>query len=191
MWSTHADRLDDDALLAAMALGDQRAGAVYVRRHQRAVYGLAVTICRDAALAEDLAQQTFERVWRHAGSFDPRRGAARVWMLTITRRLCIDAHRTRHSTPFDRDDIEPLLPTRADYVGDEAAARADAHSARALLATLPEEQRRVLVLAALRGHTVSEIAAVEGIPLGTAKTRLRTALLRMRDLMSESEGDHA
>ena len=174
-----------------MALGDQRAGAVFVRRHQRAVFGLAVTICRDSVLAEDIAQQTFERVWRHAASFDPRRGTTRVWMLTITRRLCIDAHRTRHSTPFDRDDLEPLLPTRPDEVGDEAATRADAHSARVLLSLLPDEQRRVLVLAALRGHTVSEIAAAEGIPLGTAKTRLRTALLRMRDLMSESEGNHA
>lgn len=194
MWSTHADRLDDEALLAAIALADQRAGAVFVRRHQRSVFGLALTICRDAALAEDLAQQTFERVWRHAGSFDPRRGTARVWMLTITRRLCIDAHRTRRSTPLDRDDLEPLLPTRPDSVGDEAATRADAHSAQVLLATLPEEQRRVLVLAALRGHTVSEIAEAEGIPLGTAKTRLRTALLRMRELMSErseSEDDHA
>ncbi len=191
LWSTHADRLDDEALLAAMAMGDQQAGAVFVRRHQRAVYGLAITICRDPRVAEDVAQHTFERVWRHAGSFDPRRGTARVWMLTITRRLCIDFHRTRRSAPFDTDDLDPLLPVRPDAVGEEAATRADAHRARVHLAALPEEQRRVLVLAALRGHTLSEIAAAEGIPLGTAKTRLRTALLRMRELMAAGVDDHA
>ena len=190
LWSSHADRLADEALLAAMALGDQRAGAVFVRRHQRAVFGLAVTMCRDTLLAEDLAQQTFERVWRHAVGFDPRRGSARVWMLTITRRLCIDAFRTRRSTPFDRADIEPLLPDATTPVADLAAARADVRGLQPAIAALPAEQQRVLLLSALGGHTLVEIAEMECIPLGTAKTRLRTALLRVRSEMQTDRADH-
>jgi RNA polymerase sigma-70 factor (ECF subfamily) len=189
MWSTHADRLDDDALLAAMAVGDQRAGGVFVRRHQRAVYGLAITMCRDPRLAEDLAQQTFERVWRHAGSFDARRGSAKVWMLTITRRLCIDAFRTRHSTPFDRDDIEPILPPAKGSTERDALDRVEVHGLHASISALPAEQQRVLLLASLGGHTLTEIAEREGIPLGTAKTRLRTALLRLRSELLPTGAD--
>lgn len=181
MWTAHADRLDDSALLAAMALGDHKAAAVFVRRHQRAVYGLAVTMCRDASLAEDLAQQTFERVWRHAGSYDPRRGSANVWMLTITRRLCIDVFRTKRSTPIDPADIALMLPPSSNsFVEDAAVARVEVLGLRSAIASLPDEQRRVLLLASIGGHTTAEIADMEQIPLGTAKTRLRTALLRLR-----------
>jgi RNA polymerase sigma factor (sigma-70 family) len=187
LWSSHADRLGDEALLGAMALGDQRAGSVFVRRHQRAVFGLAVVMCRDSGLAEDLAQQTFERAWKHAGSFDARRGTAKVWLLTIARRLCIDTFRTQHSTPFDRDALEPLLTDHDDPVADVAAARADVLGVKAVIATLPSEQQRVLMLASLGGHTLVEIAEIEGIPLGTAKTRLRTALLRVRGQLTERE----
>lgn len=191
LWSSHADRLGDDALLTAMALGDTRAAAVFVRRHQRAVFGLAVTMCRDTGLAEDIAQQTFERVWKHAASFDARRGTPKVWMLTITRRLCIDTFRTRRSTPFDHDDLEPLLPGArhrdADRVGEMAAANADVRGLAPAIAALPPEQQRVLLLASLGGHTLVEIAELEQIPIGTAKTRLRTALLRLRSELVDEE----
>ncbi len=192
LWSTHAERLDDEALLTAMALGDHRAAAVFVRRHQRSVYGLAVTICRDAVLGEDLAQQTFERIWRHAGSFDARRGSVRVWMMTICRRLCIDALRTRRSSPIDPDDMALLMPpTAGDSVGDTATNRVEAAAVHAAMAHLPDDQRRVLMLAAIGGHTLAEIAEREGIPLGTAKTRLRTALRRVREHLLHPEVDHA
>lgn len=190
LWSSHADRLSDEALLAAMALGDQRAIAVFVRRHQRAVFGLAVTMCRDTPMAEDIAQQTFERVWRHAASFDVRRGTAKVWLLTITRRLCIDAFRTRRSIPVDRDGLELLLPDTSTTVADIASTRADIHGLRPVIAALPVEQQRVLLLSALAGHTLVQIAEIEGIPLGTAKTRLRTALQRVRSEIQAEGADH-
>lgn len=189
MWTSHADRLDDGALLSAMALGDHKAGAVFVRRHQRAVYGLAVTMCRDARLAEDLAQQTFERVWRHAGSYDARRGSAEVWMLTITRRLCIDVFRTKRSVPIDPADIALMLPPSSGSVEDTAVARVDVFGLRSAIASLPDEQRRVLLLASIGGHTTAEIADMEQIPLGTAKTRLRTALLRLRSELVPTGND--
>jgi RNA polymerase sigma factor (sigma-70 family) len=180
MWTSNAQRLDDGALLAAMALGDHTAGEVFVRRHQRAVYGLAFTLCRDGRLAEDLAQQTFERVWKHAESYDPRRASVKVWMLTITRRLCIDVFRANRSRPTDPFELMALLPQDRQSVEDIAVTRSEVGRLRGALAALPEEQRRVLMLASLAGHTTAEIATMEHIPIGTAKTRLRAALMRVR-----------
>ncbi len=187
MWTSHADRLDDSALLAAMALGDHKAATVFVRRHQRAVYGLAYTMCHDPLLAQDLAQQTFERVWRHAGSFDSRRASAKVWMLTITRRLCLDVYKAKKAVPIDPADLGLLMPLALDAVEDTVIARSEMQALRPALAALPLDQRRVLLLASIGGHTAAEIAEIEHIPLGTAKTRLRAALIRMRrELIPES-----
>ena len=180
MWTSHAQRLDDGALLGAMALGDHAACEVFVRRHQRTVYGLAFTLCRDGRLAEDLSQQTFERVWKHAESYDPRRGSVKVWMTTITRRLCIDVFRANRSHPTDTTDLLALLPTDGQSVEDVGIARNEVGRLRSVLAALPADQCRVLMLASLAGHTTAEIAEMEGIPIGTAKTRLRTALMRVR-----------
>lgn len=189
LWSTQTDRLDDETLLAAMAVGDQRAGAVFVRRHQRGVYGLAVTICRDASLADDIAQQAFERAWRHAASFDARRGTARVWLHTIARRLCIDAMRAQRTTPVDTSDLEQWMVSAPDPVGHLGGIRADVDAVRGAIGRLRPEQRRVLLLATIHGHTLNEIATDEGIPLGTAKTRLRSALIALRStLVTEKEG---
>jgi len=187
MWTSHAQRLDDGALLSAMALGDHAAGEVFVRRHQRTVYGLAFTLCRDGRLAEDLSQQTFERVWKHAESYDARRGSVKVWMLTITRRLCIDVFRANRTRPTDPFELVTLLPNDGQSVEDVGIARSEVGRLRAVLAALPPDQCRALMLASLAGHTTAEIAEMEGIPLGTAKTRLRTALLRVRrDVKPES-----
>ena len=174
------DRLDDAALLAAIGVGDPAAATVFVRRYQRAVFGLAFTMCRDHRLAEDIAQQTFERVWKHAGGFDERRGTARTWTLTITRRLCIDHLRTRRPILADSDSHLLAQAQRGPAVADAAAATADVSGLRRVLDGLPEPQRRAVLLAALGGHTAAEIAAIEDIPLGTAKTRIRQGLSRLR-----------
>ena len=180
MWTSAAQRLDDSALLGAMALADHSAAEVFVRRHQRTVYGLAFTLCHDGRLAEDLAQQTFERVWKHAESYDPRRGSVKVWMLTITRRLCIDVFRANRSRPTDPAELVALLPNERQSVEDINVTRSEVARLKDVLSSLPEDQCRVLMLASLAGHTTAEIAEIEGIPIGTAKTRLRTALLRVR-----------
>jgi RNA polymerase sigma factor (sigma-70 family) len=184
MWSSRADRLDDGALLAAMAGGDGTAASVFVRRHQRAVYGLAVTMCRDSRLAEDISQQTFERVWKHAGSYDARRGSVRVWILTITRRLCIDVFRSNRPLPIDPSELLGLLPAVSGAVDDRAIEHVEVRRLRSALQALPEAQLRVLLHASIGGCTASEIAELEQIPIGTAKTRLRTALLRLRSELS-------
>src|SRR5919205_2293999 len=99
------DGLSDEALLAAMGSGDADAAAVFVRRFQSRVYGLALTMLRDPGVAEDVAQDTFVRAWRHAATYDPRRGRVPTWLLTIARNLAIDRARMRVPTPVDPDAL--------------------------------------------------------------------------------------
>lgn len=187
------DALDDGALLAAVGLGDGRAAVVFVHRFERQVFGVAIRMCGDSGQAEDIAQATFERAWRHAGSYDPRLGSVRTWILTICRRLAIDVLRLRRPILVEPDVVAALLPPSSGptpidtaVVGDELGRVRDG------LALLPEPQRRALLLATMGGHTASEIAAIEGIPVGTAKTRLRSALRRMRDqLVTGDDSDAA
>ena len=178
------DRLSDDALLAALAVDEPDAAVVFVRRFQSRVYGLALTIVGDAVAAEDVAQQAFERAWRHAGSFDVRRGSVATWLLTITRNLSIDALRLRRSVPIDVVLLEELLPAYTTDPQDDAVAHDQVQRVRELLWALPEEQRRAVVLATILGRTTSEIATLEGVPIPTAKTRLRTGLRRLRDRLN-------
>jgi RNA polymerase sigma factor (sigma-70 family) len=172
---------DDDVLMAAMAAGDRDAAAQFVRRHQRRVFGLALSILDDRAAAEDVAQEAFTRAWRYAASFDARRASATTWLLTITRNLAIDTIRLRRSDPTDPFTLAPLLgactgpgPDDLALVGAERRRLVEA------LGRLPAEQRRALVLASIGGRTADEVSRAEGIPLGTAKTRIRTALMRLR-----------
>jgi RNA polymerase sigma factor (sigma-70 family) len=173
----------DDALLAGFGMGDAEAATAFVRRHQARVYGLARSIVGDPALAEDVAQEAFVRAWRHAAAYDPRRGSVPTWLLTITRNLAIDALRRHRPSPVDADTL-PRFDREAGGPADGPGAAAEVASEmvrlRAALAGLPEEQRRAVVLAALCGRTAKEIGESEGIPLGTAKTRIRTGLLRIR-----------
>jgi RNA polymerase sigma factor (sigma-70 family) len=172
---------DDDALIGAMAAGDQEAAARFVRRHQRRVYGLALSIVGDPASAEDVAQEAFTRAWRHASSYDARRGAATTWLLTITRNLAIDAVRVRRSDPADPSIMASLMgASKLPGPAELAEAGSDRRRLVDAMTRLPPEQRRALVLAAIGGRTTEEISRAEGIPLGTAKTRIRAALHRLR-----------
>ena len=95
------DTVSDEALLAGLAAGDHDAASAFVDRFQRRVFGLASTIVRDRGLAEDVAQEALLRAWRHAASFDPRRGTVATWLLAITRNLAIDTIRVRRPPAVD------------------------------------------------------------------------------------------
>ena len=178
------DRLSDDALLAALALGDADAAVAFVRRFQSRVYGLAISMLSDVVTAEDVAQQAFERAWRHAGSFDERRGSVLTWLLSITRNAAIDALRSRRTVPVDIEILHDLVPPDSTDPAADAVALDQIGRVRARLGRLPVEQRRAVVLATVLGRTAAEIAEQEGVPIGTAKTRLRTGLRRLRDGMA-------
>jgi len=178
----------DEALLAGMAAGDGHAARTFVRRYQQRVFGLAVTIVSDRHAAEDIAQEAFLRAWRHAGGFDARRASAATWLLTITRNAAIDAIRLRRATPSDPATLVALaLPASAEPDVD-AVARTELDRVRAALQVIPEDQRRAVLLAAFVGLTAAEIATIEDIPLGTAKTRIRSGLGKLRNrLVQEVE----
>lgn len=176
-----ADHPSDEALLAGIAAGDEAAARGFVRRYQQRVYGLALTIVGERHGAEDVAQEAFVRVWRHAGAFDARRGTAATWTLTITRNLAIDAVRMRRATTVDPSAV--LWSTRPAPDDGPAERTLTSHAldeVRRALASLPDDQRHAVLLAAFYGRTAAEVAGQEQVPLGTAKTRIRTGLRRLR-----------
>jgi RNA polymerase sigma-70 factor (ECF subfamily) len=181
--------LSDEALLAGFATGDADAATCFVRRFQRRVYGLAVTILGDVNAAEDVAQETFVRAWRHAGTYDVRRGQVSTWLLTIARNLALDRARLAGARPVDPDLLASQLGTQQNGDGVEQATRvADRELLRELLVSLPEKQRRALVLATYFGRTAKEISELDGTPVGTVKTRIRDGLLKLRSRLEVQDG---
>ncbi|MGH9265835.1 MAG: RNA polymerase sigma factor [Acidimicrobiales bacterium] len=181
----------DDTLLASFALGDPDAAAAFIRRYQGRVYGLARSMVGDPDLAEDVAQEAFLRAWRFAPAYDARRGSVHTWMLVITRSLAIDAMRLRRAQPVDPGVLSGLDQRISTSDDPESAAEtaADMRDLRAALEDLPAEQRQALLLAALCGRTAAEISELESIPLGTAKTRIRTGLQKVRQSMGSRRSD--
>jgi RNA polymerase sigma factor (sigma-70 family) len=160
-----------------MAAGDPDAAAAFVRRFQRPVYGLAVTMLQDRATAEDLAQDVFVRAWRNAAGYDARRGSVLSWLLGITRNAAIDLLRLKRAEPVDPDVLA-------------APGTADPHErarVRDALAALAPEQRRAVFLATYLGRTANEISQVEHIPIGTAKTRIRAGMARLRGTLETAD----
>jgi RNA polymerase sigma-70 factor (ECF subfamily) len=186
---SHADdATSDQALLAGLGRGDPGAGGAFVRRYQRRVYGLANSIVGDPTQAEDIAQEALSRAWRHAGSYDSRRGSVATWVLTMTRNLAVDTLRRKGAEPVDPSAVIFFdQPARGPSPEESANIADDASRVRAALSQLPVEQRRVLVLSAYYGYTTREISEAEAIPLGTAKTRLRSGLIKVRALIGGNQ----
>ena len=188
---SRTDRTDDASLIAGFAIGDERAATAFVRRFQDPVYGLAFSVTRDCGLAEDVSQEVFVRAWRAAGNYDPRRASVLTWLLTITRNAAIDAIRTKRPTPVGEAMLDPLVAATLRIGSAEELALLSLESRRAIerLSTLPVEQARAVALVVIGGCTAAEVGRRENIPLGTAKTRIRTGLHRLRDsLKEESHG---
>ena len=176
----------DEALLAGYAASDPSASAAFVERFQRRVYGLALTVVGEPRAAEDVAQEAMVRAWRHGNAFDARRGSVVTWLLTITRNAAIDALRVRRPVAIDPDDLIAITPPAPGRdPGDVVALHGDIERMRVALTTLPEEQRRAVVMAGIWGLTGREIAEREDIPLGTAKTRIRAGLRRLHSALAD------
>jgi RNA polymerase sigma-70 factor (ECF subfamily) len=182
-----AERSADAALVQGLAVDDQAAAVAFVRRFQGPVIGLAMSITRDQGLAEDVSQEVFVRAWRAAGSYDTRKASVLTWLLTITRNAAIDTIRTRRPAPTDDEVLDALLvdASQGADVEDTALTRVESQRATARLRDLPPEQARAVVLAVIGGCTAAEISARENIPLGTAKTRVRNGLRKLRSALVE------
>jgi RNA polymerase sigma-70 factor (ECF subfamily) len=180
--------LPDEVLLAGLGAGDADLAVAFVRRFQRVVFGVAVAVLGDPATAEDVAQQAFEQAWRHSRMYDSRRGSVRAWLSRIAHNLAIDVVRARSSLPVAPDDLGVLLagmtdgPEPAAETSPErlAVARDSAAGLRLALRELPAPQARAVAMAGIYGMTAQQIADAEGIPLGTAKTRIRDGLRKLR-----------
>lgn len=184
------EQLPDETLLLGVGSGDEEITVAFVRRFQGKVYGVALSVLGDRVQAEDVAQQAFERAWRNAHAYDPRRGTVSAWLSTITRNLAIDATRVRRPHPADPDELLLRIRTTAESPERAVVAGESAAALRSALQQLPRDQARAVVLAGIVGLSASQVAANEGIALGTAKTRIRTAMQRLRAALASEQVDY-
>lgn len=178
---------DCDELLSALARGDQEAlGALFDRLGGR-IFGVVRQVLRDPAQSEEVTQEVMLEVWRAAPRFDRRYGSAEGWVLTIAHRRAIDrvrseqASRNRMEATGRRDRPRPF-----DEVAEQVQLREDHEEVAEALDVLSDAQREVVELAYYGGYTYREVAELLDIPLGTIKTRMRDALIRLRSAMEVS-----
>jgi RNA polymerase sigma factor (sigma-70 family) len=174
----------DEELLARIARGDEGALAELYDRFGRVAYGLALRVLRDPALAEDAVQDAFLAAWRTAASFDPRRGTASTWLLTLVHRRAVDLVRREQRRRSDPLDDLPLAG--GDATDETAEVREQRRKVQAALVQLPPDQRQALELAYYGGLSQSELAERLGVPLGTVKSRMFAGLGKLRDLLGET-----
>jgi RNA polymerase sigma factor (sigma-70 family) len=187
-----AEGPSDAELVRRVRDADGAALSQLYQRFARPCYSLARRICVDEGLAEDVVQEVFLTLWRDPSRFDPARGGFATWLLTVTHHRAVDAVRResairRHLVvvPEAGDDWSPTPVPGADQA---ALARVAAGQVRTALHRLPIAQRQVLALAYFGGHTQSEIAVQIGVPLGTVKSRMFTAVQRLRALLTDQLG---
>jgi RNA polymerase sigma-70 factor, ECF subfamily len=174
--------LSEQALALRLLARDEKALKEVIDEHGAYVYGMARRVLQDADMAEEVAQDTFVALWRRPGAFDADRGRLRSFLVGVARNKAIDLVRRQES----RRRTAEVLKQEFD-VQHEASATdrvEDQQGIRAALAQLPEQQREALLLAYFGGRTYREVAEELGIPEGTAKTRLRDGLTKLRVLMA-------
>jgi RNA polymerase sigma-70 factor, ECF subfamily len=166
----------DAALLARVQRGEEQAMASLFDRYSKVVYSVALRVLRDPAAAEDVLQEIFMQVWRRPEGFSATRGSLGGWLAVVARNRSIDFLRRRRPT----ESVEDVVLASPCNLGEESERNLMTEKARGLIVTLPQEQRKTLEMAFFDGLTHSEIAEMTGEPLGTVKTRIRSALLVLR-----------
>jgi RNA polymerase sigma-70 factor (ECF subfamily) len=180
------DRLDK--LVAAVARGERSAFDQLFGLLCDPVYAMALSILRDQAQAEEVAQDVLTEIWRTAGRHDPRKASVHVWAMMITRRRAID--RIRSVTASTRQERQSAYsPVSRDLVSEAAEELSDREQLGRALDSLTGPQRQVIELAFYHGHSHGQIAAMLGIPTGTVKSRIRAALAMLRCRMRAEAGE--
>jgi len=178
-----AEQCSDGELLHRIAAGDREAFDVLYRRFVRPVFALALRRLGDRGRAEDATQETFASVWRSAASYRPERGAGAPWLYAVARNAIVDRTRARSEPPVEAPD-EPSSELGPPEEAERSWLAWRVHRA---LQELPDHERPLLELAYWSGLSQSEIAEFLNIPLGTVKTRTRSALGRLADALEELE----
>jgi RNA polymerase sigma-70 factor (ECF subfamily) len=181
MESVERSEPTDSQLIERVGGGDRRAFDELYGRYVRAVLGLAIRRLGDRGRAEDATQDAFVAIWRSARTYDPSRGTGAPWLYAVARNAITDGLRR---TPAALAELEDG-PGQDPDPSDEAEASWTAWRVHRALEVLPEHERPVIELAYWRGLSQSEIAMSLGIPLGTVKTRTRSALARLADALEE------
>jgi RNA polymerase sigma factor (sigma-70 family) len=184
-------RVEDAALLARIRDRDERAVEELYARYSGPLYSLAYQVTGADRFAQDVVQEVFVAVWKDAGRFDPARGALGPWLFSLARHKAIDFVRREANVRKRTADVDLSFEPAPDDVDQEAWLSFRRERVRAAIETLPEAQREALELAFFGGLTHVEVAERLDIPLGTAKTRIRSALLKLRDLLGDSVSEQA
>ena len=183
----------DEALVTRVARGDGAALEVLYDRYASRVLGISVKIVGDQALAEDILQEAFWRVWQSAATYQSQLGSFTSWLFRIARNLAIDAYRRRNVRPqaiMSANGSDPILDATPDPemdVPEQAQSILTSQQVRKALASLPNVQRQVIEMAYFYGMTRQEIAEATGEALGTIHTRARLALQKLRGEFGRDE----
>jgi len=185
-------QLSDEILVAQVARGESAALETLYERYASTVLGISLKIIGDQTVAEDVLQETFWRVWRHAESFQAQLGSFTGWLFRITRNLAIDIYRQRSARPPSFDTIDDVpefdqIPDPIANVPEQAQSSLKYQQVRRALATLPMLQRQVIEMAYFSGMTRQEIAEATGEALGTIHTRARLGLQKLRLELEKQE----
>ncbi len=167
---------DDAALLASVQRGDEYAMASLFDRYSKVVYSVALRVLRDPASAEDVLQEVFMQIWRNPDGFVATRGSLGGWLAVVARNRSIDTLRRKRPT----EQVDDMALASNYNLAAEAERNSMMEKARGVIQRLPMEQRKTLEMAFFDGLTHSEIAEMTGDPLGTIKTRIRSALTSLR-----------
>jgi RNA polymerase sigma-70 factor (ECF subfamily) len=178
------NRRTEEDLLRRTSLGETEAFEQLYQLFASRVYGIARRVVRDPDQAEEVAQEVFLEVWRRAGRFDPARGSATSWLLTLAHSRSVDRVRSAQASSerdarFARAGVERDVDTVAEAVEN----RWERHAVRRCLSTLTDLQRQSVTLAYYSGYTYPQVAELLQTPLPTIKTRMRDGLIRLRDCL--------
>lgn len=181
--------VDRETLESLMLLTQQGDAAAFARLYDHIapnVLGLSLQILHDQAQAEEVTQEVFIEVWQHAADFDPAKGSAKAWILRRARLRAIDRVRSAIAT-MKRDDREAFLVAsiNKESVEDEALRNVQRHAVRTALEIMGEPHKTAILLAYFGDMTHAELAEATGVPLGTAKTRVRDGLRKLEKILKE------
>ena len=182
--SSAASRPDLGGLLRSSARGDEAAFAQLYDATSSRIYGLALRVVRDPAQAQEVTQEAYLEAWKSASRFDQSKGSAISWLMTIVHRKAVD--RVRSAEASSRRDTtyhDTTNQVEHDSTADAVETRMEARRVRSALAGLTVVQREAITLAYYGGYTHTEVASMLDLPVGTAKTRIRDGLIRLRDAL--------